>query len=64
MKIGYARVSAKDQSLNLQVDALKEAGCKKIYSEHISGAKFERPELQAMMEHLRTGDIVVVWKCV
>lgn len=62
MKIGYARVSTKDQSLNLQIDALKKAGCKKIYSEHISGAKSDRPKLQEMITHLREGDSVVVWK--
>lgn len=62
MNIGYARVSTKDQSLNLQEDALQKAGCKKIFSEHISGAKSERPELKAMMAHLREGDIVIVWK--
>jgi len=62
MKIGYARVSTKDQSLNLQEDALKKAGCEIIYSEHISGAKSDRPELLKMKEHLRKGDIVVVWK--
>ena len=62
MKIGYARVSTKDQSLNLQEDALKKSGCEIIYSEHISGAKSDRPELLKMKEHLRKGDIVVVWK--
>lgn len=62
MKIGYARVSTKEQSLNLQEDALRKAGCEKIYSEQISGAKSERPELQEMIKHLRQGDIIVVWK--
>lgn len=62
MKIGYARVSTKEQSLNLQEDALQKAGCKKIYSEHISGVKSNRPQLQEMIKHLRQGDIVVVWK--
>ena len=62
MKIGYARVSTKEQSLNLQEDALQKAGCEKIYSEQISGAKSERPQLQEMIKHLRQGDIVVVWK--
>jgi DNA invertase Pin-like site-specific DNA recombinase len=57
MKIGYARVSTKDQSLDLQKDALEEAGCKKIYSEHISGAKTERPQLNEMINHLREGDV-------
>ena len=62
MKIGYARVSTKDQSLNLQKDALKKAGCQKIYSEQISGTKTDRANLDEMIEHLRQGDIIVVWK--
>lgn len=62
MKIGYARVSTKDQSLNLQKDALKKAGCKKIYSEQISGAKKERPKLKELVKQLREGDVIIVWK--
>lgn len=62
MKIGYARVSTKDQSLNLQKDALKKAGCKKIYSEQISGAKSDRPKLNDLIKHLRKGDVIIVWK--
>ena len=62
MKIGYARVSTTDQNLDLQLAALKEAGCSRIFQEKISGAKKERPELQRLLEHLRPGDIVVVWK--
>lgn len=62
MKIGYARVSTKDQSLNLQKDALKKAGCQKIYSEQISGTKTDRAKLDEMIEHIRSGDIIVVWK--
>ena len=62
MKIGYARVSTTDQNLELQLAALKEAGCARIYQEKISGAKRERPELQRLLEQLRPNDIVVVWK--
>jgi len=62
MKIGYARVSTQDQDLSLQLDALQEAGCAEIYQEKITGAKRERPELQKMMEHLREGDVIVIWK--
>ena len=62
MKIGYARVSTKDQSLNLQKDALEKAGCRKIYSEQISGTKTDRANLDEMIEHIRQGDIIVVWK--
>jgi len=62
MKFGYARVSTKDQSLDLQEDALLKEGCEKIYSEHISGAKSSRPQLDEMVGQLRSGDVVVVWK--
>ncbi len=62
MKIGYARVSTKDQSLNLQKDALKKAGCKKIYSEQVSGAKIDRSQLDELIKQVRKGDIIVVWK--
>ena len=61
MKIGYARVSTKDQNLELQTEALQKAGCEKIYKETQSAVK-ERPELQSMLNHLRQGDVVVVWK--
>ncbi len=50
MKIGYARVSTKDQSLNLQKDALTKEGCKKIYEEKTSGIKSNRVELQKMKQ--------------
>jgi len=62
MKIGYARVSTKDQNLSSQIDALKKEGCEKIYQEKFTGATKERPQLQKMVEQLRDGDIVVVWK--
>lgn len=62
MKIGYARVSTKDQNLAMQRDALKAEGCERIFEEKISGTKFERPELQRMLEQLREGDIVIIWK--
>ena len=62
MKIGYARVSTQDQDLSLQLDALQDAGCTEIYQEKITGAKRERPELQKMMDHLREGDVIVIWK--
>lgn len=62
MKIGYARVSTTDQSLDLQLTALNEAGCERIYQEKISGTKRNRPELQRLLDQLRPNDIVVVWK--
>src|SRR5215472_2665902 len=62
MKIGYARVSTKDQTVALQVDALKKAGCSKVYTEVMSGARSDRPILAKLLEHLRPGDILVIWK--
>lgn len=62
MNIGYARVSTKDQDLSLQIDALENAGCKRIYREQVSGSTRERPELQHLLDHLREDDVVVVWK--
>lgn len=62
MKIGYARVSTTEQNLDLQLAALNQAGCGRIYQEKISGAKRDRPELQRLLDQLRPDDIVVVWK--
>jgi DNA invertase Pin-like site-specific DNA recombinase len=62
MKIGYARVSTTDQNLDLQHVALKEAGCQRIFQEKISGAHGLRPELERLLDQLRAGDTVVVWK--
>jgi len=62
MKIGYARVSTKDQSLALQLDALREAGCDEVYTEVASGVRAERPVLAELLRHLRGGDVLVVWK--
>ncbi len=61
MKIGYARVSTRDQNLDMQRTALSEAGCNKIYEEKVSGVG-ERVELQAALQYLRDGDILVVYK--
>jgi DNA invertase Pin-like site-specific DNA recombinase len=60
--IGYARVSTTDQTLNLQTDALEKAGCQKIFTDVISGAKAERKGLDEALNYLREGDILVVWK--
>jgi len=62
MKIGYARVSTKDQNLDLQIEALEKAGCEKIYQEKISGATKIRPELDKMIEQFREGDELYVWR--
>ena len=62
MKIGYARVSTKDQNLSLQIDALQKEGCELIFEEKASGAKSDRPELRRMIGQLRKGDIVIIWK--
>ena len=62
MKIGYARVSTLDQNLDLQLQALKKAGCQKIFREKVSGASRQRPEFQRMLDQLRKRDTIVVWK--
>jgi len=62
MKIGYARVSRQDQNLELQTDALNVAGVEKIYQDRLSGAKADRAGLNQMLENLRAGDTVIVWR--
>jgi len=62
MKIGYGRTSTADQKLDLQLDALEKYGCEQVYSEKKSGTIRNRPELEKMLESLRSGDEVVIWK--
>ena len=62
MFVGYARVSTQDQNTELQIDALKQAGCERIFEEKASGAKRDRPELKAALNYIREGDTIVVWK--
>jgi len=62
MLIGYARVSTVDQNPDLQIDALKQAGCERIFTEKVSGAETDRPQLQAALNIMRKGDVLVVWK--
>lgn len=64
IRIGYARVSTTEQNLDLQINALREAGVSDeyIFSEHVSGVKAKRPEFQNCLKFLRRGDTLVVWK--
>jgi DNA invertase Pin-like site-specific DNA recombinase len=62
MRIGYARVSTEDQTLDLQKDALKRARCKTVYEEQASGKNAGRPQLDACLKSLREGDTLVVWR--
>ena len=62
MLIGYARVSTHEQNLEPQTDALKQAGCKRIYKDTISGAKKERPGLHKALQYAREGDTILVWR--
>jgi len=62
MKIGYARISTKDQNFDLQIDALTEAGCGKIYKEIVSGSRSDRVVLDDLLQNIRPKDVLVVWK--
>ncbi|KWS44209.1 resolvase [Pseudomonas amygdali pv. morsprunorum] len=62
MKIGYARVSTRDQNLDLQLDALNRAGCERIYQDVASGSKTARPALDELLGQVRAGDVLVIWK--
>lgn len=63
MRVGYARVSTVDQNPELQLDALRRAGCEKIFTERASGAREDRPELaRVLADVLRSGDTLVTWK--
>ncbi|WP_436949327.1 recombinase family protein [Staphylococcus shinii] len=61
-KVGYARVSTRDQSLNSQIDALEKYGCERIFSEKVSGRKQKRTELDKCLDYLRDGDTLVIYK--
>ncbi len=62
MLVGYARVSTQAQEMDLQLDALKQAGCEKIFEEKASGAQRDRPALTEALAYMRSGDTLVVWK--
>lgn len=63
MKIGYARVSTEEQSLQLQIDALTEVGCEKIFRDRgVSGVAQQRKGLDRARKYLKKGDVLIVWK--
>ena len=62
MRIGYARVSTEDQTLDLQRDALKRAECREVYEEQATGQNTGRPQLDACLKSLREGDTLSVWR--
>jgi len=62
MRIGYARVSTRDQNLEMQFDALGKAACPRIFTDKLSDALDDRPGLKEALSHLREGDTLVVWK--
>jgi len=62
MKIGYARVSTREQHLEQQIEALEKYGCDRIYTEKVSGQSSKRPMLNQVMETLREGDTMVFWR--
>jgi DNA invertase Pin-like site-specific DNA recombinase len=62
MLIGYARVSTDDQTLALQLDALRSVKCERIEQDIASGTKTDRPGLARALDHLRTADTLVVWR--
>jgi DNA invertase Pin-like site-specific DNA recombinase len=62
MLVGYSRVSTDEQNLDLQIDALKLAGCEKFYQDIGSGSSIERKGLKEAVEFVTKGDVLVVWK--
>lgn len=64
MLVGYARVSTEEQNLDMQLDALGQAGCEKLFRDEMSGVKIERPGLNEVLAFVRPGDTLVVWRLV
>ena len=60
--LGYARVSTTEQKAHLQTDALKKAGCIRVWTDKASGSLDHRPKLEAVLDHLRLGDTLIVWR--
>jgi DNA invertase Pin-like site-specific DNA recombinase len=61
--LGYARISKGDEQRNaVQAQTLRAAGCRRIFEEAASGGRWDRPELHRLLDQLREGDVVVVWK--
>jgi hypothetical protein len=60
MLVGYARVSTDAQTTDVQIDALKVAGCERVFEESMSGTRADRPELAAALDYAREGDVLVV----
>ena len=61
MRLGYARVSTKDQDTVAQIAALTTAGCELIFQEKASSGRWQRPELHRLLGQLRKGDVLIVW---
>nr|WP_211256274.1 recombinase family protein [Edaphobacter aggregans] len=59
-RVGYARVGSLGQNLDSQIDALKAAGCKKIFTDKMTGSRMDRPGWDQLMEYVRPGDVLVV----
>ncbi len=59
-RVGYARVSSVGQNLDSQIDALQKAGCKKTFSDKMTGSRMDRPGWDQLMEYVRPGDVLVV----
>lgn len=62
MRIGYARVSTFEQNLDMQIDALHKEGCQHIFTDKVSGVKSARPAFEKLLEYVRPGDTILVWK--
>ncbi len=62
MRVGYARVSTQEQTLDSQTDALDQAGCERTFTDKVSGMKAHKPEFERMISYLRAGDTIVIWK--